>query len=122
MQLYLNDSAEGFTFRILGSVWQSDLAELEGCWRTAESIINGKAFTIDVSDLVFADEAARGLLLLMRNSGARLRSVSSSARDVLGDIIDEAPPAHISSGIFRRAWLQLRALLSPPLMCRRGRG
>ncbi|MDE3164530.1 MAG: hypothetical protein KGN36_01900 [Acidobacteriota bacterium] len=111
MQLYLHDSAAEFTFRILGSLRQRDLAELEGSWRTAESIINGKALAVDVSDLVFADEAARDLLLLMRNSGARIRSVSASVRDVLGDILDDAPPARGSRNFLYRACLQLRTFL-----------
>jgi hypothetical protein len=110
MQIYLHDSVEAFTLQIQGTVRQDDVAKLEGCWRTAESIIKGKAFSIDVSDLVFADESARDLLVRMRISGARIRSVSASARDFLGEIVDEAPASRARGHLLRRIWRSLKVI------------
>ena len=84
MQLYLHDSSEKFTLCILGSVSASDLVELESCWRTANSILKGRVFTVDLSGLTAADDQAHKLLVRMQGAGACLWARNEPAAHLAG--------------------------------------
>jgi anti-anti-sigma regulatory factor len=72
MIIYQHDSAMMYRFVLRGELAGQRVQELEQAWNTAKSILNGKELVIDVSGITDADQSGVGLLVRMRESGARL--------------------------------------------------
>jgi len=53
----------------LAGAW---VTELEECWRSANSSLDGRSLSLDLSAVEQVDRAGRYLLALMRHSGAQL--------------------------------------------------
>ncbi len=99
MTIYQHDAALVFRLQIVGALRGLYVAELEQSWRTARSIMEGKALVVDLSGLSDADERGMQLLARMRDAGAKFVTASRpEALDVarrLG-LPTESAPAHRS--------------------------
>lgn len=73
----IHDTSSEFRLKLEGRFGAADSREVESCWRTAASTINGRRFTVDVSRVKSLDSTATELLSQMRNSGAELVCESS---------------------------------------------
>jgi hypothetical protein len=67
----IHDRAAEFRLAIEGGFTAAGAGEVEQCWRTAASIMDGRAFVVDLSGVASADAAATELLARMHESGAR---------------------------------------------------
>src|SRR5712691_1414590 len=90
MRYYLHDGAAAFRLKLYGNLAGQDVAEVEQCWRTAESTIVGRKFVVEVSDLTAVDEAGAGLLRLWRRNGAQFLATSAQARLLVHPIVGDA--------------------------------
>ncbi len=93
MEMYLHDSATIFRFVLVGELRGVGVQDLEQAWITVQSILNGKEVVIDVTGLTDADEFGVGLLLRLKESGARLtRKVPTKSAQVLRSLGLSVPP------------------------------
>lgn len=67
----IHDSAAEFRLAIEGSLTAGGANEVEQCWRTAASIIDGRAFVVDLSGVASLDAAVTDLFARMHENGAR---------------------------------------------------
>jgi hypothetical protein len=68
LKYYIHDQVRLFRLQLLGSLTASDLPELEGCWKTAQSSIAGRKIQVDISQLIAADERGRAWLAQMADT------------------------------------------------------
>ena len=67
---YIHDGIDLCRFQLLGELAEDDLAELEGCWRTARTILGSRKLLFDLRGLRTVDEAGRRWLAGMAAEGA----------------------------------------------------
>jgi ABC-type transporter Mla MlaB component len=70
LKYYLHDGAKSFRIQLLGTLSQSDLRDLSGCWRTARSSVARRAIVVDAVGLKSVDSAGRSWLEEMIAEGA----------------------------------------------------
>jgi hypothetical protein len=67
---YIHDSTDAYRLQLLGDLTESEIAELEGCWRTARNTLGDRKLVLDLQGLKSADEPGREWLISMANEGA----------------------------------------------------
>jgi anti-anti-sigma regulatory factor len=72
LEMYQHDSHCAFRFVLRGALAGASVEQLEQAWKTARSILKGKALIVDTTKLTVVDERGRQLLFRMTESGARL--------------------------------------------------
>ncbi len=72
LKYYLHDGATSFRIQLLGALFETDLPELAGCWRTARSSVTGRRLIIDSRKLEALDDAGRSWLEEMIAEGAMI--------------------------------------------------
>jgi len=92
---YLHDEPACLRFALVQALDANELRDLDGCWRTAESIRRGRPLIIDVSRLISIDERTEALL----------RRFSEAGASILHRVKDRPRPA--KCGGFARAWALL---------------
>lgn len=70
LRYYLHDGIAAFRFELIGKLSAIDLAELEGCWRTAKSSVAGRKLRLDLRKLIDIDDSGRQWLTEMLVEGA----------------------------------------------------
>jgi len=69
LRYYLHDGTDGFRFELIGKLSAMDLAELDGCWRTAKSSVAGRKLRLDLRQTVDVDDSGRQWLTEMLAEG-----------------------------------------------------
>ena len=69
---YLHDEPCCLRFTLIQQLDSDELRDLEGCWRTVESIRRGKPLTVDIRRLTWIDEQTRVVLQKLRQAGANI--------------------------------------------------
>src|SRR5215831_7771751 len=95
---YMHDRPAAFRFKLVGALAGAAAAELEQCWLTALSTMEGRAFVVDVGDLTAVDEAGRELLLRWRRHGAQFLATSERARSLGESILGYSIPVEPKRG------------------------
>lgn len=72
LKIYLHDGTASFRIQLVGEMKDTDLSELKGCWRTAQSSIEGRPLVVDVSKLKSAEGSGQEWLAAMARDGARI--------------------------------------------------
>ncbi|MBV9760770.1 MAG: hypothetical protein JO340_09415 [Acidobacteriaceae bacterium] len=67
---YIHDSIAVLRFQLIGSLTQSDIAELNGSWRTAKTTLGSRKLVLDLESLRTIDEAGKQWLASMSAEGA----------------------------------------------------
>jgi hypothetical protein len=115
---YIHDRPSAFRFKLVGVLAGAAAAELEQCWLTASSTMEGRAFVADIDDLTGVDDTGRELLLRWRNKGAQFLAKSERARSLGESILGHSLPAEPTRepagafGAFRFALTSSIVLLS----------
>ena len=109
MEMYQHDNAAMFRFVLRGSLTGDRVSELEHAWTTAKSILKGRDLVIDVSGIATADEPGVGLLLRMRDAGARLTAPQPPTSEELLRTLGVAAAAPAVGFLSQRVlrWLRL---------------
>jgi hypothetical protein len=89
---YLHDRPSGFRFKLVGALTGAAAAELEQCWLTALSTMEGRGFVVDLDGLTELDEAGRDLLLRWRSDGAQFLAKSKRVRSLANFILGDSLP------------------------------
>lgn len=59
-------------FKVQGDLAGSCVTELENSWRTASSVLRGRALFLDITQVTSIDEAGKELIARMQREGAQL--------------------------------------------------
>jgi hypothetical protein len=121
LSFYMHDGPKTFRFELAGSLAGVDASRLGQAWRTASSTIDGKALSVNLTHLTFADEKGRDLLARWHQSGAHFVANSAASRALLESITGHpleipTPPAGPVFKAFRAAGsvlISTAALLFP---------
>src|SRR6266567_1577956 len=89
---YIHDRPTAFRFKLVGALAGAAAAELEQCWLTALSSMEGRVFAVDIDDLTGVDEAGRELILRWQSHGAQFRAKSERARSIAESILGQSLP------------------------------
>jgi hypothetical protein len=95
---YIHDRPTAFLFKLVGALAGAAAAELEQCWLTALSTMEGRAFVVDIDDLTGVDETGRELLLRWRSHGAQFLAKSERARSLAESILGHSLPVEPKRG------------------------
>ncbi len=79
---YIHDGISGCRLQLLGDLTESDLADLNGCWRTARTTLGNRKLLLDLHALRSVDEAGKRWLAGMAQEGA-----VCSPEDFLRDLV-----------------------------------
>ena len=69
---YIHDGIDACRFQLIGELTQADLPELNGCWRTAKTMLGNRNLLLDLRGLKSVDEAGRKWVSSMVDQGAQL--------------------------------------------------
>lgn len=67
---YIHDSCAELRIKLIGELTHADLAELNGCWRTAKTTLANRKLVLDLRSVKFIDAPAREWLAAMLDEGA----------------------------------------------------
>lgn len=70
LKYYLHDGSKAFRIQLIGTLSESHIPELSGCWQTARSSVTGRAIVVDSAGLKSLDDAGRTWLEEMIAEGA----------------------------------------------------
>ena len=87
---YIHDSINHCRLQLIGELTETDLPDLDGCWKTARTILDGRLLILDTVELASADPASRNWLDLLLAGGAKLLEA------------DSAPSITVKTGFWRR--------------------
>lgn len=68
---YIHDGIDSLRLQLIGELTESEVTDLDGCWRTARTTLAGRPLVIDVRTLAKVDEAGKRWLAAMAVGGAR---------------------------------------------------
>lgn len=85
LKYYLHDHSDAFRLQLIGALTVSSVAELDGCWRTAKSIVVRRKICLDLRGLNAIDEPARvWLKRLIAEDEAECLTATSGFSEALG--------------------------------------
>ena len=67
---YIHDGIEACRFQLFGELTEAEVPELNGCWRTARTILGNRKLILDLQRLAAADDAGKQWLIAMTAEGA----------------------------------------------------
>src|SRR6267154_1905243 len=76
----MHDEPEVPRFQLAGHLSKAGVGDLEQAWRTASSVIRGRCFLCDLSQVTSIDPSGEELLNKWSAQGGRLVAVSQQAR------------------------------------------
>lgn len=68
---YIHDSVAACRLQLIGEFTEQDVAELDGCWRTAKTILGGRRVVLDLQSVTAVDETGKRWLASMGSEGAQ---------------------------------------------------
>lgn len=77
---------DGVTFKLAGALAGVWTGELERCWRAATVSSERQAIAVDLTEVIFVDDAGRELLALMAKAGADLIAGDVMMRSIVEEI------------------------------------
>jgi hypothetical protein len=98
---YIHDSIATCRLQLIGALSAEELPELEGCWRTAQTTLDGRQLVVDTTQLETADEAGTLWLHTMAVGGATILKAETE------------DPKTPKLGLLRRLLCALTAAESP---------
>src|SRR5690349_12105280 len=72
LRITIHDSSTGTTFQLEGKLAGVWVGELEQCWITATSALQGRRMAVDLTQVSFIDAEGKNLLERMAAAGAEL--------------------------------------------------
>ena len=76
---YIHDSVDVCRLQLLGELSEHEVRDLNGCWKTARTTLDGRKLVVDIRGLRSADQAGRDWLQAMIAEGASLLEGPASA-------------------------------------------
>jgi ABC-type transporter Mla MlaB component len=76
---YIHDGIDACRFQLIGELSEADVAELQGCWRTAKTTLRNRKLILDLRGLNRVDDAGKKWLVSMAAEGAESVSATTLA-------------------------------------------
>ncbi len=86
LRITIHDSAQALTFKLEGKLAGAWVKELEQCWVTGSSTLNGRSVIVDLRKVAFIDPEGKELLRRMKASGAEMQACSPLNCAIVDDI------------------------------------
>ncbi|MBV8550207.1 MAG: hypothetical protein JOY54_02825 [Acidobacteriaceae bacterium] len=67
---YIHDGTDACRLQLIGELTETEVTDLDGCWRTARTTLGSRKLVLDVHALARVDEAAKQWLAAMAVEGA----------------------------------------------------
>ena len=67
---YIHDAVASFRLQLLGELTEADIADLNGCWRTAKTTLGSRQLILDLHALKSVDETGKQWLAGIAQEGA----------------------------------------------------
>lgn len=81
---YIHDAGDAFRLQLFGEMTETDVRELDGCWRTARTSIGNRKFILDLEGLKSVDDAGKRWLMSMASEGASYRPETFPRNGLVG--------------------------------------
>ncbi len=91
LRITVEHSPSQVRLKLEGNLAGAWVAELEDCWRSAHSILNGRSLCVDLSAVEQVDRAGRYLLALMRGNRARLIAPGAVMTELVRTLSGDGP-------------------------------
>jgi len=78
---------DGVVFKLAGALAGAWTGEMERCWRAAADASVRRRVLVDLTEVVFVDEAGRELLAAMARAGAELIAGDVMMKSIVEEII-----------------------------------
>jgi len=82
LRITIHDSSTGTTFQLEGKLAGAWVGELEQCWITASSALQGRRMSVDLTQVSFIDAEGRKLLERMAAAGADLLATGPLTKSI----------------------------------------
>src|SRR6185312_2784452 len=92
---YIHDGADACRLELIGEFTEAELTELNGCWRTARTILGARKLVLDLRGLKYVDDAAKQWLASMGQEGA-IYVPESFLRNALADHTSDSKPPRLT--------------------------
>jgi len=92
LKITLEDRPNEVTLKLEGNLAGAWVTELEDCWRSAHSTLDGRPLSLDLSAVEQVDRAGRYLLALLSFNGAQLITSGAVMTDLARSIAANWPP------------------------------
>ncbi len=86
LKITLHDTADQLRIELEGRLAGAWVCELEHCWYTAKACHRDRTLSVDLTDVIFIDQAGRYLLQLMHRDGVHLVASALMRQDILDHI------------------------------------
>jgi hypothetical protein len=94
---YIHDGIDACRFHLIGELTEADIADLQGCWRTAKTTLRDRKLILDVRGLNSLDDAGKKWLASMASEGAEYVTGVAPAQNM-----SKLGPFRKLAAIFRR--------------------
>jgi anti-anti-sigma regulatory factor len=86
LKITVHEAADRLRIELEGRLAGASGYELEHCWRTARARHPNRTLAVDLTGIIFIDQAGRYLLQLMHRDGVRLVGSGLMLQDILDHI------------------------------------
>jgi hypothetical protein len=116
LQYYMHDGPSAFRFELAGDLNNEGASRLQQDWRTASSVISGRALIVDMTFVTSAEEDGRALLARWYAAGAQVIAKSKVSRELAEAIVGEPLPESRAAGNagVEGTWLPVHTFLVAP--------
>jgi outer membrane protein TolC len=114
LRITIHDSSTGTTFQLEGKLAGAWVGELEQCWVTASSALQGRRMAVDLTQVSYIDADGRSLLQRMAEAGAELLAAGPLTRSICDEARSKCRHLKLAIAILvLSATLPLRAQPQP---------
>jgi len=94
MKVEVQESGNQLIFQVQGRLAGAFAAELESCWRRAQSAHPGSRISVDLKNVTCIDRAGKHLLQSMHRSGVPFLRAGLAIQDILEHIMKQPECRH----------------------------
>ena len=94
MKVEIQESGDRLILQVEGRVAGAFAAELENCWRGAQSAHPGRLISVDLKNVTCVDRAGKYLLQSMYRSGVPFLRAGLAVQDILEQIMEQPECRH----------------------------
>lgn len=97
LKITVEPGVEEVRLKLEGDLAGTWVPHLEESWREASAGLRGRALCVDLTGVLRFDHAARYLLALLHERGARMVASGVEMRDLLDSLSRDWPPAALAA-------------------------
>ncbi len=94
MKIEIHEAGGQLVLQVEGRLAGAFAAELEECWRKAQSAEPGRSISVDLKNVTCVDRAGRYLLQMMHRNGVPFLRAGLAVQDILEQIMEQPECRH----------------------------